>query len=144
MLNMMYSIEELAKQVADGVVFMLLVEADQTNETSNPDYLKGGVTRFFKPVGYVGYQKDYLDGTTKIHKLYALPEVQGRGYGKAMINEVVTIARQAGQQTLRLDVNYENKAIGFYEHLGFEKIERCNTDIGNGYLMEDWIMEMGL
>lgn len=145
MLNMMYNVEELAKQVADGVVFKLLLEAQPTDKNTGPraDYPKVVSTRF-QAVGYVGFKPDYLPGTTKIHKLYALPEVQGRGYGKALIREVESIARSYGQKTLRLDVNYQNKAIGFYEYLGFEKIERCNTDIGNGYLMEDWIMEKGL
>ena len=143
MLNMMYNVEELVKQAANGVVFKLLIEADQVNESLSQNYLKGRATRF-TPVGYVGYQPDYLPNTTKIHKLYLLPSTQGKGYGKALINDVAMIASKAGQGILRLDVNYQNKAIGFYEHLGFKKIERCNTDIGNGYLMEGWIMEMEL
>ncbi|MEM9260913.1 MAG: GNAT family N-acetyltransferase [Bacteroidota bacterium] len=145
MLRLMYSIEELAKQVAQGVVFKMLVEAQWGNQNGkpNPPYLQGETTRF-KAVGYVGFQQDYLPNTTKIHKLYLLPSTQGKGYGKALINEVAMIARNAGQQKLRLDVNYQNKAIGFYEHLGFVKLERCNTDIGQGYLMEDWVMEMDL
>jgi ribosomal protein S18 acetylase RimI-like enzyme len=61
-----------------------------------------------------------------------------------MVDHVAAFARAAGQQKLRLDVNYQNRAIGFYEKLGFEKTGRCNTDIGNGYLMEDWMMEMPL
>lgn len=145
MLRMMYSVDELEKQAADGVVFKLLLEAQRGNKNvnPNPNYLRAAVTRF-RPVGYVGYQQDYLPGTTKIHKIYLLPGTQGKGYGKAMIREVAMIARNAGQSKLRLDVNHQNKAIGFYEHLGFEKIERCDTEIGNGYLMEDWIMEMAL
>jgi len=143
MLEMMYSVDELAKQTADGVVFKLLVEADQPGKRTERGYIKGRVTRF-TPVGYVGYQKDYLPEVTKIHKLYLLPSTQGKGYGKALIEEVAMIARNENQTKLRLDVNHQNKAIGFYERLGFEKIERCNTDIGKGYLMEDWIMEKGL
>lgn len=145
MLKLMYSIEELAKQVEKGVVFKMLVEAQTENQngTPNPQYLKARSTRF-KPVGYVGFQQDYLPDTTKIHKLYLLPSTQGKGYGKALINQVAMVARNAGQKKLCLDVNYQNKAIGFYEYLGFVKLERCNTNIGNGYLMEDWIMEMGL
>ena len=141
MLKMMYSLEAIADQVAKGHVFHLLIEPRAGKNRA--DYPDGAITRF-RPVAYVSHQLDYLPGTTKIHKLYALPEVQGRGYGKALIKEVAKIARRAGQHTLRLDVNYANRAVGFYERLGFEKIERCNTDIGNGYLMEDWIMEMGL
>lgn len=145
MLELMYNVDELARQVEKGVSFKLLLEAQQgeQNGTPSPQYLQARTTRF-KPVGYVGFQQDYLPSTTKINKLYLLPSTQGKGYGKALIDKVAMVARNAGQQKLRLDVNYQNKAIGFYEHLGFVKLERCNTDIGHGYLMEDWIMEMPL
>jgi ribosomal protein S18 acetylase RimI-like enzyme len=53
---------------------------------------------------------------------------------------VSSIAKRAGQQALRLDVNYQNRAVAFYERLGFEKLERYDTDIGDGFLMEDWRM----
>ncbi|WP_020566871.1 GNAT family N-acetyltransferase [Neolewinella persica] len=145
MLGMMYSLEAIEAQVAKGHVFHLLLERQSGNQQPSPNlqYPKAKTVRF-KPVGYVSHQLDYLPGTTKIHKLYALPSVQGRGYGKAMTHKIETIARAAGQQTLRLDVNYENKAVGFYEYLGFEKVGRFDTDIGHGYLMEDWIMEKAL
>lgn len=138
MLDMMYSEEAIAQQVSKGHIFKLLLAPELRDE--NADYLKATITRF-KPVGYVSYQLDYLPATTKIHKIYLLPETQGKGYGKALLQDVEQIARNAGQQRLRLDVNYQNAAIGFYEYLGLQKIDRCNTDIGNGYLMEDWIME---
>lgn len=141
MLDMMYSEKAIVEQVAKGHVFKLLVAAE--SEQQNEDYSMATTTRF-KPVGYVSYQLDYLPGTTKIHKIYLLPETQGKGFGKALLQDVEQIARNAGQQRLRLDVNYQNAAIGFYEYLGLQKIDRYNTDIGNGYLMEDWIMEKEL
>lgn len=145
MLRMMYSRAAMEEQVAKGHVFHLLVEAQHGNQNANPSpgYLKANTTKFV-PVAYVSHETGYLPQTTKIHKLYALPSVQGKGFGKALINHVATIARNAGQQKLRLDVNYQNKAVGFYEYLGFEKIGRFDTDIGNGFLMEDWQMEMPL
>jgi len=145
MLRLMYNVPELAKQADQGVVFKLLLEGQRGHQNANPNphYLRAAVTRF-KPVGYVGFQLEYLPNTAKIHKIYLLPTTQGKGYGKAMIQEAAKIARNNGQQKLRLDVNYQNKAIGFYEHLGFVKLKRHNTDIGHGYLMEDWIMEMEL
>ncbi len=145
MLRMMYSRSALEEQVAKGHVFHLLVEGQRGNQNGNPNpaYLNTTTTRF-TPVAYVSHEIDYLPGTTKIHKLYALPAVQGRGYGKALIEKVAIIARSAGQQKLRLDVNYQNEAVGFYEHLGFGKVGRFDTEIGNGYLMEDWIMEKPL
>lgn len=126
MLDMMYSPAAITEQVAKGHVFLLLIDEEK------------------EAVGYVSYQLNYLPGTTKIHKIYLLPVTQGKGYGRFMIEQVADIARGAGQQRLRLDVNYQNSALGFYEYLGFERIGRHDTDIGNGYLMEDFILEMKL
>jgi len=125
MLDMMYSPEAQVKQRAKEHIFLLLLENDS-------------------PMGFVSYQFDYHPGTTKVHKIYVLPTTQGKGFGKALLLEVKKIAQDAGQTRLRLDVNYRNKALGFYEHLGFEKVGRFDTDIGRGYLMEDYIMEMDI
>ncbi len=124
MLEMMYATTALEKQVAKGCTFVLL-----KNRRTNT------------PVGYLSYQVDYLPDTTKVHKIYLLPDTQGLGLGRQLMEEAERAAVAAGQSILRLDVNYLNPALGFYEHYGFVKKERCNTDIGNGYLMEDWIME---
>ena len=95
MLRMMYSLEAMHEQAALGHVFHLLTE-------EQPELLnERAVTRFI-PVAYFSHQIDYLPGTTKIHKLYALPSMQGKGYGKAMIGQVEAIARAAGQEILRL------------------------------------------
>jgi ribosomal protein S18 acetylase RimI-like enzyme len=125
MLGMMYSPIALTEQIGKGHHFLLLNDGNED-------------------IGYVSYQHDYHPGTTKIHKLYVLPGNQGHGYGKQLIAQVKRIAQAAQQQALRLDVNYQNEAIGFYEYLGFVNIGRHDTDIGNGYLMEDFIFEMEL
>jgi ribosomal protein S18 acetylase RimI-like enzyme len=41
-------------------------------------------------------------------------------------------------------VNRRNKARNFYEKNGFYVIEEINLDIGNGYVMDDYIMEKKL
>ena len=123
MLEMMYSQAALREQIEErGHQFLLLREGDTV-------------------VGYVSYQFDYLPETTKIHKLYLLPQTQGKGYGRDLIDAVAERARAAGQQRLRLDVNYQNPAVGFYQHLGFDIVERMDTEIGNGFLMEDYVFE---
>ncbi len=136
MLNRMYAGPALARQLEEGHVFHLLLAEVNSRE---PGYGRAP-GRKFEPVGYVSHQLDYLPHTTKIHKLYMLPGLQGLGYGRALIHKVAAIARRNGQQALRLDVNYRNRAVKFYELLGFDKIERHDTDIGEGFLMEDWVM----
>ena len=145
MLHMMYRQEALEEQVATGHQFLLLLEGQRGNQNANPNphYLKAKSTTF-KPVGFASYQLDYLPDTTKLHKIYLLPSSQGKGFGRVLINKVQSIARNAGQGKLRLDVNYQNKARGMYERLGFVNVGRFDTDIGNGYLMEDYQMELEL
>ncbi len=127
MLEMMYSEASLTKAMTDlGHQFFLIFD------------------RHNIPQGYAGYQFDYLPGTTKLHKIYVLPEGQKHGYGKALFTAVAKTAHDAGQQRLRLDVNYQNAASGFYERMGMTKIDEVTTEIGQGYLMEDWVYEMGL
>ncbi len=53
-----------------------------------------------------------------------LPRAQGRGYGRAMIEEVAASLFRAGSTGIHLGVARRNgKAIGFYEHLGFTSLE---------------------
>jgi len=134
MLDMMYSEASLRKAMTElGHQFYLGFDA------------KGpvGLREKGSPVGYAGYQFDYLPGTTKLHKIYVLPEGQKHGYGKALFSAVAKTAHDAGQQRLRLDVNYQNAASGFYERMGMTKIDEVTTEIGEGYLMEDWVYEAG-
>jgi ribosomal protein S18 acetylase RimI-like enzyme len=95
-----------------------------------------------KAVGYISYELNYKGQTkTKIHKIYLLSETQGKGYGAKLMNEVNKIARENKQSSLTLNVNKYNKALSFYHKLGFETIGNEDIDIGNGYLMEDAILE---
>jgi len=78
----------------------------------------------------------------KLHKLYVLPSVHGKGVGKFLINEVVNKVRHAGGKTLALNVNRDNKAKEFYERAGFKIKETVDLDIGNGFFMNDYVMEI--
>ena len=95
-------------------------------------------------VGYVSYQLDYLPHVVKIHKLYVLPEAHGRGLGREFVSAVAKLGGEARQRRLRLDVNRHNPAVGFYERMGFTKVDEVVTEIGRGYVMDDFVYEIGL
>jgi diamine N-acetyltransferase len=80
-------------------------------------------------------------GIAKLHKLYVLQTGQGKGLGRAMLDFIYGILREEGVGKLRLNVNRHNKAQRFYEKLKFRIIGREDIDIGNGYYMNDFIME---
>ena len=81
---------------------------------------------------------------TKIHKLYLLPVVQGRGIGRALIDTVRAIAESHGHDTLTLNVNKYNEAVHFYEAYGFRISGTEVIDIGGGYVMDDFVMNLSL
>lgn len=126
MLNWMYNEETLQQQMEEGHQFFVAEE--------------NGLA-----IGFLGVQSRYPDEhSTKIHKLYVLPEIQGRGIGKELINVAVNVAKENGSDRLVLNVNRFNKAVSFYQRIGFTILFEENIDIGNGYLMEDYVMELAV
>ena len=81
-------------------------------------------------------------GDYKLHKLYLLSEHHGHGHGSEAIRHVEQRARASGCAYLILAVNKRNeKAIHAYRANGFSVRREVVTDIGNGYVMDDCVME---
>jgi GNAT superfamily N-acetyltransferase len=122
MLEWMYDLETLRKQAESGHQFYL--------------YLENSV-----PLGFIGIEPHHPTvDSLKIHKLYVLPESQGSGVGKKLIAQAEKVAKELGIDKLILNVNRFNKAVEFYKHFGFVVDRQEDIDIGNGYLMEDFVM----
>lgn len=77
----------------------------------------------------------------KLHKLYVLPNNQGKGYGKILMEEVKRRILEQGIKTLDLNVNRYNPAKAFYEKLGFKIIREEDVPIGE-YFMNDYVMRL--
>jgi ribosomal protein S18 acetylase RimI-like enzyme len=73
-----------------------------------------------------------------------LPETQGTGVGKLLFNLVVEKAKESNQKAVFLNVNKYNKAKDFYIKLGFTITKEEVIDIGNNYIMDDFVMEIGI
>ncbi|WP_184551042.1 GNAT family N-acetyltransferase [Mucilaginibacter sp. FT3.2] len=123
MLNEIYSADKLAKQIANNVqTYLLLEEEDGT------------------PVAFAAYSPREEDANIyKLHKLYCLPQTQGKGYGKILINTVAQKTREAGKHLLELNVNRHNKALSFYQKMGFAVAYEEDIAIGP-YWMNDYVM----
>ena len=77
----------------------------------------------------------------KLHKLYLLPDYHGMGIGARTLAEVEQIARDNAATALVLNVNRHNpKAIHSYERAGWQIAEEVVVDIGNGFVMDDFVM----
>ncbi|WP_166925305.1 GNAT family N-acetyltransferase [Flavobacterium poyangense] len=96
-------------------------------------------------LGFIGIEHNYKkEAITKIHKIYLLPETQGKGIGKSVIESIGKLAVENNSSSLFLNVNRFNKALHFYEKTGFKIIDEVDIEIGNDYLMEDYVMEKRL
>jgi GNAT superfamily N-acetyltransferase len=95
-------------------------------------------------VGFVAWYRVDPE-TMKLDKLYVLPQRHRAGVGRALIEHVAERAREVGCSSLTLNVNRGNaQAIRAYEHCGFSIRERGDFPIGDGFVMEDFIMVRGL
>ena len=127
MMEMMYSHASLEKQMEQGHQYAIVREDDAD-------------------IGYVSYEVNHnQSGKTKIHKLYISPEYQRRGIGKMMVDFVAQKAIEVENNTLFLNVNkYNHGAIDFYNKHHFNLIKEEEIDIGNGFIMDDYIFELTL
>jgi ribosomal protein S18 acetylase RimI-like enzyme len=124
MLEWMYSPASLQQQMQDGVNYLLCHDDES-------------------PTGFASFA-DHGNGKFKLEKIYVLPPWQGKGAGKHLINHIVELVTAQGANSLQLQVNKQNPAKGFYEKLGFAVKEAAVFDIGNGFVMDDYIMELAL
>lgn len=91
--------------------------------------------------GFIGFEHHCEEKTTKLHRIYFLQEAQGKGLGKKALEFVKKETEKAGDKRLILTVNKNNKAKNFYESQGFKVYDEAIFDIGNGYVMDDYLME---
>lgn len=80
-----------------------------------------------------------------LSKLYVKAECAGRGAASAAMEFVKKRASELNVKRVWLTVNkYNKQAIEVYLHKGFVKDFEKQTDIGNGYIMDDYIMALYL
>lgn len=123
MLDLMYSHAKIEAAVSDSNQAFWLAEKD-------------GQTLGFCGIEFGHPTSQYL----RIHKLYVLPDTQGLGIGKLLVDKVSGEAQLHQLPFLHLNVNKQNKAYHFYLKIGFEILEEEIIDIGNGFVMDDYIL----
>jgi len=124
MLELFYSVEALQENANEKKHHFLL--AEENNEA----------------LAFLSYEHHYQEKpVTRIHKIYILPETQGKGIGKLLIDRVEALANEVKSEKLSLNVNRYNNAQFFYKKLGFEIVGEEDVKLDHGYLMEDYIME---
>lgn len=93
-------------------------------------------------VGFTGGRNELDTNRFFISKVYLYPEARGHGYARRVIEfyEDLCFAREL--EAMYLTVNkYNDLGIRAYEGTGFKTIDSVETDIGHGFIMDDYIME---
>lgn len=97
------------------------------------------------PFGYFSVQQED-EGLFHLQKIYVLFDHQGKGLGKVLFTKAIDYIKSVHPTPCKmiLNVNRNNKAKNFYERLGMTVQSIGDFDIGNGYFMNDYIMELSI
>ncbi|MBE6137561.1 MAG: GNAT family N-acetyltransferase [Erysipelotrichaceae bacterium] len=116
MLNKYLSIDSIKEAINDGYTFINIL--NDKNDI----------------VGFLSYKLNV--DKLFLSKLYILPKYQNKGYASKAIEYL-----RGFNLPIELTVNKNNKkAYEKYQHLGFKNIKSVITDIGNSYVMDDYVM----
>lgn len=123
MLDWMYSTSTLEKQLQEEHEFYILAKEG-------------------KDIGFIALEWTINQNipSIKINKLYVLPSNHGLGGGRKLLLKALERAQQTQITKLFLQVNKANKAVDFYEKQGFTVQEEAIFEIGNGFVMDDYVM----
>ncbi len=127
MLDLMYSNESLLQQLEKGHQFILAMQDDTA-------------------IGFAAFSKksEIEPFIFRLHKLYVLPHLHTKGTGSFLLDYVQIASKNLGANMLELNVNKNNPAINFYQKKGFAIQREEILNIGNGYVMDDFIMVLPL
>ncbi len=135
MLDWMYSDDSLAEQLQKGHQFFIAGIQKEDGQ--------------IEEVGFCSVSAEQADeamnhslNAHKLNKLYVLPTAHGTGSGKALLHKAIEVAKAEGSSSLFLQVNKANNAYQFYLKNGFVNESDSVFDIGNGYVMDDYIMRL--
>ena len=108
------------------------------NQNENENYSYYFILQNNEKAGYFGISDkgDYLF----LSKLYIKKEFRHKGIGTKAFERIKELA---DGKPIRLTVNKHNtNSITAYKKWGFKTIDAVVTDIGSGFVMDDYIMEV--
>lgn len=124
MLDLFYSTEQIQTEIEKGTSWEILLLDEE-------------------PVGYLVCE--LKDDKVYLSKIYLKEKVRGKGLGKILLERAIEITKSHSKKSLYLNVNKQNvNSISFYERNGFKKIDEGVFNIGNGYVMDDFIYELNI
>lgn len=131
----------ISEEQIDYMVEKFQSYSAMTEQTASQGYSYYAVRDGGELCGYIGMKPE--DGESFfLSKLYLRKDKRGRGTASEMLERVFAEARAAGKSSVYLTVNKHNRhAIDVYIKKGFRMVDEAVTDIGGGFVMDDYIME---
>lgn len=121
MLEKFFSPESLVEQINDGCEYFLF----------SHEYTFAGFAA-------VREETDALF----LSKLYVHADFRGKKIASYMFQKFIELCDMRGLKKIWLTCNRNNAdSLAVYEHWGFVKVREEKADIGNGYYMDDFILE---
>jgi len=121
MLNKFQSAKAIESQVREGMCYYIMKYENKAS----------GYLSFIK-------KKDALF----LSKLYVLHSARGKGIGKTAMTFVQDKAIELQCKHITLTVNkYNTNSISAYKKMGFVQVKSVVQDIGNDFVMDDYILE---
>lgn len=95
--------------------------------------------------GYAAVKHIETGNTVFLSKLYVERQFREKGLSKKLLEEVYKFAAARNAKSIWLTCNkYNARTLDIYKKLGFEIIDQMETDIGEGYIMDDYMLERKL
>lgn len=128
MLRKFLTVDAMARQMEhDNYSYYLIKDDDNTSVS----------------IGFMALQES--PGALFLSKIYLLKEFRGRGYGSQGFDFANKTAEEKGAGKVWLTVNKHNTgSYEIYLKRGYKVVKEDVTDIGGGYVMDDYIMELRL
>jgi len=125
MLDKFQSEAAMRQQINDGVEYFMIADS--------------------QPCGYMALIDSGDKDRMMLSKLYVAEEYRGQGVGYQLLNFAEEICRQRERQALWLTVNRDNSdSISWYQWQGFTLVDEVKKDIGNGFFMDDFVMQKAI
>ena len=122
MIDKFQSVPALTKQLEEGYEYFLI--------------LSDG-----KPAGYSGIH--VKENSLFLSKLYVHENYRGNKISTQVLDFYKKLCQERGLEKIWLTCNKHNEnTLAVYRHLGFVTVRSQKADIGQGFVMDDYVMEL--
>ena len=138
-----YWVELLSPEQINYMVEKFQSKNAVINQIKNENYIYFYIKSDDEKVGYIGmsHKEDYLF----LSKLYIKKEFRHKGIGTKAFEFIKDYGKSSNYDKIVLTVNKQNlNTIKAYDKWGFKTIDAVVTDIGQGFVMDDYIMQYDL